>query len=325
MTGDILFMAEQKKKTINYISKETFSEALSISKMPCPGQTTNPKKQCHKEDIGGRLPKSEREHDGGSFGSITAFSILFLNLGSATELIRLHGNIQLGLCNVGRQLSIGGGILADAIEGEEESNSSWWFELGDIAFSYTYIRKALIDYVGEEYLNSAPIMNGTEGMSFLESELFGTDDCIDIIVTYQVKPFGGLLSFKPFRMANRYYAHLWNGYALPTEGQSVSEEDFVYVAETGVVYHEDEKCRHLVLHIEETSCEEAFRKRNANGEKYVPCEVCALKGLAEKVYLAEDGTAIHCDRNCPGLKRTVYRIFRKDAGKYRPCSNCVGG
>lgn len=315
----------KKRKRLTTFQKKLSPKHCLYQKCPARGKQPTRKSNAIKRISAAASQKVRGSMTVEASVLLPLFLFFFLNLGSATELIRLHGNIQLGLCNVGRQLSIGGGILADAIEGEEESNSSWWFELGDIAFSYTYIRKALIDYVGEEYLNSAPIMNGTEGMSFLESELFGTDDCIDIIVTYQVKPFGGLLSFKPFRMANRYYAHLWNGYALPTEGQSVSEEDFVYVAETGVVYHEDEKCRHLVLHIEETSCEEAFRKRNANGEKYVPCEVCALKGLAEKVYLAEDGTAIHCDRNCPGLKRTVYRIFRKDAGKYRPCSNCVGG
>lgn len=325
VTGDILFMAEQTKKLLISFQKKLSPKHCLYQNCPARGRQPTRKGDAIKRISAVISRKVRASMTVEASILLPLFLFFFLNLGSAIELVRLHGNMELGLCSVGRQLSIYGGMLVDAETKGEETNAPWWAELGDMALSYTYIRETLIEYVGEEYLNSAPILNGAEGLNLLESELVGADDCIDIVVTYQVKPFGGLLSFKPFRMANRYYAHLWNGYAIPVDEQTKPETDFVYVTENGEVYHEDERCWHLLLHVEETSCEEAYQKRNTNGERYLPCKVCARNGLTERVFLTQDGTAIHCDRNCSGLKRTVYHISRKDAGKYRPCSNCTGG
>ena len=47
-------------------------------------------------------------------------------------------------------------------------------------------------------------------------------------------------------MANRYYGHLWNGYAIPgTE----NDEEYVYVTEDSEVYHRSRECTHLRLSV----------------------------------------------------------------------------
>lgn len=282
------------------------------------------------------------------------FLFFFLNLGCAIELIRLHGNLELALCDAGNRMSVYGYVLsetnreaaedmpvdrnvqkeksgdtkdASAVEnvGGEESDSrgEWWTGLADVAFSYLYVKNQLVDYVGAEYLEESPIADGKEGLCFLESGIFDNKDHFEVIVTYKVSPFIGIAGFRPFRMANRYYGHIWNGYHIPGTGYRGWNEDLVYVAENGAVYHEDKNCSHLSLSVRETDMEEACRSRNVNGERYRLCEICGNRGYTGTVYITEDGIGIHTMRRCSGLKRTVYTFPRQKAGGYAPCKRCV--
>lgn len=255
------------------------------------------------------------------------FLFFFLNLGCAMELIRLHGNLEIALFDVGRRISVYGYILAeDDVEKEEQNpEPTWWSELKDVTISYTYIKGEVVKYVGKQYLEESPIRGGTDGLQFAESEIFAEDDCVDIILTYEAAPYIEVVGFRPFRMSNRYYAHLWNGYAIPEAEQGEEETEFVYVTESGEVFHRDRNCSHLLLHIRKVSLAEAYESRNVNGDRYVPCEVCADKGMANWVFITEDGTAIHCNSSCPGLKRTISAIPLQEAVKYRPCRDCAGG
>lgn len=253
------------------------------------------------------------------------FLFFFLNLGCAIELIRLHCNLELALCDVGRRICIYQPMLTAIGEEADEPKSppAWWSEVKDISLSYAYIKKEVTEFMGKEYLNSSPIQDGTAGLQFMESEIFDAKDCVDIVVTYKAAPFMNVVGFRPFRMSNRYYAHLWNGFAISGREPEDEDQGVVYVAENGEVYHEDRSCGHLLLHIQTVSLDEARVRRNADGEKYVSCEICAENSLNESVYIAWEGTAIHWKRDCPGLKRTIYTIPRSKAGKYRPCRDCA--
>lgn len=262
------------------------------------------------------------------------FLFFFLNLGCAIEMIRLHGNLELALCDVGNRLAVYGYVrseeMQDSGEAEEEAEeetekeAEWWNGLAGVAFSYTYIKKEVVDYLGEEYLEESPLAYGAYGLQFLESNVLGTDGFMDLIVTYKVSPFSDIAGFWSFRMANRYYAHLWTGYEIPGSGEGNTGRDVVYVTENGEVYHEDRNCTHLSLSIRKVSLQDAYDSRNANGEKYSSCRICRKEGQGGEVYIAEDGTAIHYTRDCPGLKRMVYAIFREEAKGYRPCQRCAG-
>ncbi len=249
------------------------------------------------------------------------FLFFFLNLSGAMQMIRLHGNLQLAMEEVGKKLTIHGYALEnrDLPEGEENGLLQ---EIGDVAFSYTYVKRRIVDYLGEDYLEASPLTYGTEGLQFWESDIFSENDCIDIILTYSVSPVMEVVGHRPFRMSNRYYGHIWNGYQIPSalEGE---EYTIVYIAENGVVYHESRDCTHLLLTIKRVTLQQALCSRNRQGGKYTECEKC-VKGQAEgELYIADEGDRYHNDRQCPGLKRTVFVMRKGEADAYRACSRCA--
>ena len=262
------------------------------------------------------------------------FLFFFLNLGSAMEMIRLHGNLQLGLWDVGNRMCMYG-YLAEMTEcgeesdedeadsGGETSSDDLLGEIGEIALTYTYVKNQVVDYVGEDYLEESPIEKGSDGLQFWESEV-GTNgssvvsgDILDIVMTYQVSPPMEIPYVRPFRMSNRYYGRLWTGYDLK------EKEDLVYVAENASVYHDSPTCTHLKLSIRYVLLAEALQARNDNGGKYSRCSKCGGGMEVKMVYIAREGDFYHKERQCPGLKRTIHVMPRSEAEeKYRACSRC---
>ena len=123
-------------------------------------------------------------------------------------------------------------------------------------------------------------------------------------------------------MANKYYGHFWNGY---TVGGEINEEEYVYVAQNGEVYHVDRECTHLMLSIKQVSLQEACAGENREGEKYRACDVCCDGLTLGQVYITEQGDCYHYRKSCLGLKRTVYKMTLSQVEAYRACSRCVGG
>ena len=237
------------------------------------------------------------------------FLFFVLNLSCAIELIRLHGNLQLALWETGSQLAVYGHGL------EDNAVASM--------FSYFYVKNQMIRYVGEDYLNNSPLSEGAKGLIPWESKIFTSEDEMDLIITYQVSPWSSLAGFTSFRMANRYYGHIWNGYDISDSGEeSRLQSDVVYMAENGKVYHENRNCTHLTLSIQETTWEEAIHKTNQWGRSYTPCEKCSPQEETVILYITDEGERYHSDRNCSGLKRTVFSVPRNRVSGYRACSRC---
>lgn len=244
------------------------------------------------------------------------FLVFFLALGSSMEMIRLHNNIEFALFEIGNKISVYGSAVFLCEDGEEEEGENALLEeIGDFAISYAYVKQELVDYLGSEYLENSPLVGGVNGLRFGESEICNQQDRFEIIVTYRVSPIGNLPGVKGFRMANRYYGHFWNGYEIPT--------NVVYVAENGVVYHEDKMCTHLFLSVRQVSLREAHVSRNLQGEKYGLCEFCEKTDGEDLVYITDEGNRFHYKRDCAGLKRTIYEMSIGEAGAYEPCTRCV--
>ncbi len=232
-----------------------------------------------------------------------------LNLSCAVELIRLHGNLQMALWDTGSRLAVYGHALGDS----------------DTAafFTWFYIKDQITAQTGEEYLDNSPLKGGADGLMLWESDIFSSEDELDIIVTYSVSPWSSLAGFSPFRMANRYYAHIWNGYDISNGNRGDDEEtDIVYMAENGQVYHEDRSCTHLRLNIMQVSRSEAQSRTNQYGKRYSACEKCNPDISDETLYIAAEGDRFHSDRECSGLKRTVFSVLRSRVAGYRACSRC---
>lgn len=283
------------------------------------------------------------------------FLFFFLNLMYSIEMIRLHGNLQLALWETGNRMTVYGSVLSNentsderqtAAEAEsgwretmaaeaangwrtttsadgqarerQEEQDSWWMELAGVVWSYTYVKAQITEYLGEEYLEQSPLTYGADGLQFLESNVWEGEDCFEVVVTYSVSPLCGISAFRPFRMANRYYGHLWNGYQLPG-----TETLFVYVAENGEVYHTDRNCTHLKLSVRQVTWQQAHASRNAQGKSYTACEKCGVQGAAAVVYITDEGECYHFNSDCPGLKRTVACIALSEAGDLRQCQRCA--
>jgi len=270
-----------------------------------------------------RLPQLEAGMTVEAAMVLPLFLFFFLNLGCAIELIRLHSNLEFALCDIGNRMSVYGYVLEAQGTEEAKSDAELWEELGDVAFSHTFIKNAVVRDVGESYLQESPLVGGAKGLQFWESEIFGEDGCIEIIATYKVSPYVGTVGFGSFRMSNRYYGHIWSGYQIPG-ADSKQGSEIVYVAENGVVYHESRNCSYLLLSVRGVSLEEAWTSRNTDGERYTPCMRCYdEEKVLETVYITDDGENIHCRRDCGSLRRTVYTLTKEDAKKYRACNRCA--
>lgn len=255
------------------------------------------------------------------------FLFFFLNLGCAMEMIRLHGNLQLALWQVGSMLSVYGYAL-DSGELPENgaSEDSWWKELAGNAVSAIYVKRKMVDSAGETYLNHSPLTGGADGLQLWESRIFGAEDDIDILVTYSVSPWSSLIGFPSFRMSNRYYAHIWNGYQLSGGSENGEEVRTVYIAETGTVYHLRRDCTHLQLSVSQVGAGGIDAARNQYGSRYRPCEKCAGGNTPAVLYITGEGDRYHYSQECSGLKRTVFSMTLEEAleAGYRSCSRCGG-
>ncbi len=254
------------------------------------------------------------------------FLLFILSMGSALEMIRLHGNLQLGLWDVGRKLSLyaygaeTAGITAD--DGEEAGALQ---QVAEVIFASAYVKAQIIETVGETYLEESPIVGGSDGLLLVESEVLTEDDRIELYVTYSVQPFGGLLGNIHFRMANKYCGHIWNGYEIPgTEG--VSQAGAAYLAENAAVYHLDRKCTHLQLSVRCIFSEDIAQVKNSYGRRYEECKKCVVpadEAWKSICYIADDGDCYHWNVDCSGLKRTVRWVSIEEAKQYAPCSRCA--
>lgn len=253
------------------------------------------------------------------------FLFFFLNLGCVMEMIRLHGNLQLSLWQVGSMLSVYGYALdSGEMPAEEDNGEEWWKELAGNAASAVYVKRKLASSAGEDYLERSPLVGGAGGLQLWESQIFGGEDEVDILVTYSVSPLSSLAGFPSFWMANRYYAHIWNGYRLSGGTGNEEEDQTVYITENGTVYHLNRECSHLQLSIREVNSGQIDEERNQHGSRFRPCEKCADGGMPGILYITEEGDRYHYSRECSGLKRTVFSMTLKEALEegYRPCSRC---
>ena len=102
------------------------------------------------------------------------------------------------------------------------------------------------------------------------------------------------------------------------------EKAYVYVTETGTVYHVTKKCTYLDLSIREIKPAEIEDLRNKNGHKYYECERCVAKNTDSKHwYVTDYGDCFHNSLQCSGLKRTITVLLREEVTDKRPCSKCA--
>lgn len=170
-------------------------------------------------------------------------------------------------------------------------------------------------------------VSSKEGSLSLLQSCFTEDEMIDLVGTFQPAHTWTLLPVKRQRSIIRARVRAWTGRegskggGDPGEGSEQEQEEQVYVAETGQVYHRDPNCTHIKLTIQKVPKTALSGLRNASGGKYHCCERCG-KGSGGTVYISPYGDKYHSSLECSGLKRTVRKVSLSEAEGLRPCSKC---
>lgn len=167
-------------------------------------------------------------------------------------------------------------------------------------------------------------------ISYIDSFSLDEEQCIDLVARYTVTIPVPLFHIVEFPMMQRVKIRAFTGtdQLIKSEHEEIenNEEDarYVYVTETGTVYHVLLECSSLNLKISECSLAELKNRRNSSGSKYKACEKCCKKvGNIALVYIGEDGDAYHINKECSGLKRTIHRVLLRDVqDKMRGCRKC---
>ena len=162
--------------------------------------------------------------------------------------------------------------------------------------------------------------------SYLKQEMWGIQlwessfDGEDIVLRadYVVKlPFSfGRLGEIPLSSQNRF--RKWS------KSESGEDQgDYVYVTETGEVYHEDINCRSIRLSVKSCATETVSSLRGKDGQRYYECNECQwISEKKERVYYTDYGTLYHKDIGCSAIKRMVEKIKLEEIEGKRPCKFC---
>ncbi|MDD6481003.1 MAG: pilus assembly protein [Lachnospiraceae bacterium] len=180
------------------------------------------------------------------------------------------------------------------------------------ASAEAFFRKELSKYeLPDKY-----IKGGNTGISLLRSDM--SKQYIDIQADYFVKLPINFFFVKGIEISQASKSRKWTG-----DCENGCVEDYVYVTETGVVYHRNRNCSYLDLTIQAVNSAETGGLRNKSGHKYYACAECAANcNTPSVVYITDYGTCYHASLSCSGLKRTVYMISISDVGARGPCSKC---
>jgi len=175
-------------------------------------------------------------------------------------------------------------------------------------------------------LDSSRVRGGRSGLYTYASDYDAGNGILDMVVSYDydIPWLPGF--FGNLRIVQRARSHVWTGDSLQkTKGEESSEQQKVYVTETGTVYHTSPDCHYLDLSIRGVSINQVSGLRNAAGARYHRCEECARSGASGTVYITDYGTSWHTSLNCSGLKRTVQEVDRAEVGNMRMCTKCAQG
>ena len=283
---------------------------------------------------------------------VPIFLIMFINLSASIEMIRLSGRIDFALWDTGREISYYGAFITEPIrnlgstghkkisekESKEKSETlnadersilnAITSEIGDLLVEEVFIRNRMRLLLSDDYLESSPLTAGAASINLWESDLITGNDIVDIKATYRVKTPIDIIGSISFKMSNRYYAHLWNGYDLSSSNSDGSDEEkkrTVYVTKDSEVYHITSACTYLSPKLVATSYSHIADLETANGEEYTKCLLCARGESPGIIYICEGGDRYHYSRECCSIKREYTAVSYDSVAKtHRACSRCGG-
>lgn len=269
---------------------------------------------------------------------IPLFLFTFLHLTGVMEMLRLHGRLEAALWNVGNQAA----LYMEAFSAGEEGvtagggNTAWgkassweedtaWEELTAAGGTWSgaalslLVHSQLKSRLGETYLDTSPLVYGADGLNYLRSEYPDEEECVDILITYQVKPRFTIFPFTYRRMSSRYYARTWTGFDV-TEAVK-----YVYVTSQGEVWHSTPQCSYIYHQIIAVQAAQISHRLNESGKQYTLCEFCRDDQAGADVYVTAEGEKYHTRRDCTAIHKDIIAVVWSEDLPYRACSRCASG
>jgi hypothetical protein len=235
------------------------------------------------------------------------FLFAFLNVISIMDIFRLQGSMSAVMHSTAKEMAVMAYQYNEVADG---TSAAYCLSQGYAIF------RANAE-LGDLYPKST---------GWLRSEILKEDECIDLVADYMVKPPISLMGYQNIKLYNRLRTRAWTGFDSAKFSTSVksTDEEIVYVAETGVVYHKSRACTHIKLSIKPSNFDNIGNERNEYNEKYSSCEACGWKASGT-IYITDYGDRYHSSLSCSKLKRTISAIPISQIGSKRPCSRCGGG
>ncbi len=248
------------------------------------------------------------------------FLLLFMNLLSAIEVYRIHSSVAASLWERGREEMVGVYLREQAAEAVmapgESGGEKLQMLLGSFAGQLRIINNLNTYPVWEKI-----VAGGKAG--FGVSEKIEEDGTVRIDCGYRVHPLFASLTPVTKMLENHYCGHAWVGYIYSGQ-ENEQGECYVYITETGTVYHKNRGCSYLNPSIRQVQAREIESLRNNGGAAYYACLLCGSSGPGGVYYITDYGTCYHTSISCSGLKRTIYEVKLSEAGGRGACSKCGG-
>lgn len=181
------------------------------------------------------------------------------------------------------------------------------------------LEKDVVEGIGAARLERSIVEGGSAGIDCSRSQISSRTGIANLQATYKICVPIPLFHIKPVNCSVNMKVKAWTGYEK--EGFGDTDEDTVYIAETGIVYHRDYHCAYLDLTIMSVSNAQLETMRNSSGGKYHACEHCHPQNTGS-VFITKYGNRYHSSILCSGLKRTVYAVPLSEAAGKGACSKC---
>ena len=265
-------------------------------------------------------------------------SVLFFFL-SFLQIIRVEQKLYYTATQVAEETAACGYLLKYAdkeLDALWESGGDYYraagfaIDLLQDAGDALWIRKVLCKKLsGEDYVE-AMVVGGISGIDFWGSESYAEDEMTVVRMNFRIafpifQRFLPKLSFEKTVLMRSFSGR---GAFEDKEGEEESEGEeeagYVYITESGTVYHTSANCIYIRRKVQKEKGEGIAEKRNQYGAKYYRCESCMKNGeVPESVFVTKAGTRYHATKDCSKIKRTVKKILFSEASAYRPCSRCA--
>lgn len=179
--------------------------------------------------------------------------------------------------------------------------------------------------LNENHINSYFIKGGINGISFAGSEVLADDLVIIKIKYYYIVPIFQKL-IPPVEVTQNIIMRSFTGHYVPLKNEEKPEEEKVYIAKSGNVYHVDRNCTYIKLSIQEEAYSKIKELHNKNNKKYYECSVCKDQAIInDKIYVTDHGDRYHTTLKCRSIKRSVTAVAMSEIDEKRPCKKCAGG